>query len=213
MPVLQPEEYDISYFDGKKSTYTHNAGYSKYKRWNRFDNGSADNPKESQGEFFMDIAKELEGANALQSKRFLEIGCAKGFLVQDLNDLGVDAYGIDVSDYAINTAEDSAVISRPDLADKFTVGNALDLLPTYKKGFFNVLFTRWTLECFSDDDLALLIEEMNRVTKNQQIHIIRQSLPTEYYNSKTIEEWLEMPFSSGTILIPNENMQQTHIKT
>lgn len=213
MAVLQPSEYDISYFDGAKSSYTHNAGYTKYQRWFRNDLGSVDNPQTSEGEFFKDIAKRLEGANALQSKSVLEIGCAKGFLVEDLNDLGVNAYGIDVSDYAINTAEDAATVRRPDLADRFTVGNALDVLPTYRKNQFDVLITRWTLECFEDADLLTLINEMNRVTKFVQIHIIWQSITPTYYNPKTITEWLALPFKTGTIIIPTENMQQTHIVT
>ena len=33
--------------------------------------------------------------------RVLDIGCAKGFLVKDLLDLGIDAYGVDVSEYAL----------------------------------------------------------------------------------------------------------------
>lgn len=34
----------------------------------------------------------------------LDVGCAKGFLVRHLRELGVDAWGCDVSDYAIATA-------------------------------------------------------------------------------------------------------------
>jgi hypothetical protein len=36
-----------------------------------------------------------------------DIGCAKGFLVKALRNLGVEAYGIDVSDYAIELADPS----------------------------------------------------------------------------------------------------------
>ncbi len=35
-------------------------------------------------------------------RRTLDVGCAKGFLVEQLRDLGVEAYGIDVSEYAIS---------------------------------------------------------------------------------------------------------------
>lgn len=37
----------------------------------------------------------------------LDVGCAKGFLVKALRDLGVEAYGVDVSEYAVNSAEAS----------------------------------------------------------------------------------------------------------
>ena len=33
--------------------------------------------------------------------RVLDIGCAKGFLVKDLVNLGMDAFGIDISEYAV----------------------------------------------------------------------------------------------------------------
>ena len=33
--------------------------------------------------------------------RVLNIGCAKGFLVKDLVNLGMDAFGIDISEYAV----------------------------------------------------------------------------------------------------------------
>ena len=40
-------------------------------------------------------------------KTVFDIGCAKGFLVKALRSLGVEAYGIDVSDYAIELADPS----------------------------------------------------------------------------------------------------------
>jgi len=39
-------------------------------------------------------------------KRVLDVGCAKGFLVEHLRDLGVEAYGTDVSPYAISEARE-----------------------------------------------------------------------------------------------------------
>lgn len=35
--------------------------------------------------------------------RVLDIGCAKGFLVSDLVNLGIDTYGIDISEYAVSS--------------------------------------------------------------------------------------------------------------
>lgn len=40
-------------------------------------------------------------------KTFLDIGCAYGELVNAMNDLGVESYGVDGSDYAISHAEKS----------------------------------------------------------------------------------------------------------
>ena len=35
----------------------------------------------------------------------LDIGCGKGFLVKDLVNIGMDAYGIDLSSYALRNSE------------------------------------------------------------------------------------------------------------
>jgi SAM-dependent methyltransferase len=50
--------------------------------------------------FFGAIADQL--IRALQPKRVLDVGCALGFLVEAFWDRGVEAWGIDVSQYAIS---------------------------------------------------------------------------------------------------------------
>ena len=35
MPLLDSSEYDASYFDGADQAMSHNAGYTRYKRWER----------------------------------------------------------------------------------------------------------------------------------------------------------------------------------
>jgi SAM-dependent methyltransferase len=40
-------------------------------------------------------------------RRALDIGCAKGFLVEQLRAHGVESFGVDISEYAINAAPDS----------------------------------------------------------------------------------------------------------
>jgi SAM-dependent methyltransferase len=42
---------------------------------------------------------------ALQPKRSVDIGCAKGYLVGSLNDLGIDSFGVDISGYAVSAAD------------------------------------------------------------------------------------------------------------
>lgn len=49
---------------------------------------------------FQEIAKKIVAI--YQPKTFLDVGCAYGYLVEALRGLGVDAYGIDVSEYAIS---------------------------------------------------------------------------------------------------------------
>lgn len=52
--------------------------------------------------FFGNIAEEI--IRALNPKRTLDAGCAWGFLVESLRDRGVEAFGVDISDYAISQA-------------------------------------------------------------------------------------------------------------
>jgi len=199
MPVLKPKEYDISYFDGKKTTYSHNAGYAEYKRWKRFGNDFVPT-EESTGEYFRDLALRLKNDYSLANKKVLELGCAKGFVVEDLREMGVDAYGIDVSQYAIDQAS-------PAVKPYLTVADARTHLSTYKNKEFDVVFSRWFLSCIDDADLPNLIKEMNRISK-LQVHIVREEMPPEFYNAKLGKEWLNFDWAKGTIIIPNRNMQQ-----
>lgn len=52
----------------------------------------------------------------------LDVGCAKGFLVESLRDRGVEAYGVDVSQYAIESV-------REDTRPFCWVGSILDAFP------------------------------------------------------------------------------------
>ena len=55
--------------------------------------------------FFGAIAERI--FNDFSPKTMLDAGCAKGFLVECLRNKGVDALGIDISDYAISNAHES----------------------------------------------------------------------------------------------------------
>ncbi len=74
-------KYGKLYFDGdRKYGY---GGYYYDGRWKK-------------------VAKNIiKKYNLKKGDKVLDIGCAKGFLVKDLLDLGIDAYGIDISEYAI----------------------------------------------------------------------------------------------------------------
>ncbi|WP_107676696.1 class I SAM-dependent methyltransferase [Agrobacterium sp. LAD9] len=52
---------------------------------------------------YREIAKLI--FDVFRPKRTLEIGCATGIIVKHLNDLGVEAHGIDVSEWAISNRE------------------------------------------------------------------------------------------------------------
>lgn len=94
-------EYGWEYFDGERE-YGY-GGYSYDGRW-------------------IPVAKRMVEHFQLEpGDRLLDIGCAKGFLVKDLIDLGVDGYGIDISEYAVKNCP-------PEIVGRLHVGSA-DHLP------------------------------------------------------------------------------------
>src|SRR5579872_1562736 len=68
-------------------------------------------------EFFGKLADEIVAR--VKPKRVLDVGCAKGFLVECLRDRGVEAFGFDVSEHAISQV-------RPDIARFCWVGSVTD---------------------------------------------------------------------------------------
>lgn len=201
--ILLPEEYDASYFDGAKQALRHNAGYSEYKRWYRTEGEG------STGEFWKDYAARWINHLALSGKKVLEIGCAKGFLVKDLRDAGVDAYGIDVSQYAIDNCEEG-------MSPFLTVADARTGLTGYRVKEFDVLISLRFLECIPEADLPALITEMNRISK-LQVHVVDQFTGAktgagQYYLQKTLDQWLALGFNKGTRIVAQENLEDIRTK-
>lgn len=60
------------------------------------------NNDNSLREFMKNLAKKI--VEDFAPKTLLDAGCAMGLLVEELRNLGVDAYGIDISEYAVSNA-------------------------------------------------------------------------------------------------------------
>lgn len=84
----------------------------------------------------------------------LDFGCAKGFLVKALRMLGKEAYGIDISDYAIKTAESNVreYVSTRTLA-------------SFKESEFDLVVSKDTLEHVAIQDLTKILSEIRRIAK------------------------------------------------
>lgn len=195
MPVLDPSEYDVSYFDGKSVPLKHNAGYSKYKRWVRIDGEG------STGEFWKDKAAKLLTTHNLSNLKILEIGCAKGFVVQDLRELGADAWGLDVSSYAVGECD-------PVVAPYLMVGDARTYLTNFSNKQFDVTFSLRFLECVEESEVQALITNMDRITKRFQVHVIDEQPNPLYYVAQPLAWWeANFAWKNGTILVSNESGQ------
>ncbi len=191
MGILKPEEYDKSYFDGAKAVSRHNAGYGSYARWYRKQG------KDSLGEFWKDLANKAKNDYKLQGKKVLDIGCAKGFVVEDLREMGVNAYGLDVSSYAIGEASNQV---KPYLY----LGDVRTYLANFKNNEFDVVFTMKFLGCLAEEDFPNLISEMNRISR-QQFHLIDEKPNPDFYTAKSLEWWLSLDWDKGSILVSEES--------
>ena len=82
------------------------------------------------------------------------MGCAKGFLVKDLLSLGIDAYGIDVSEYAIQNCE-------PEVVGRLHLGTA-EKLPFPSKSFQAVVSVN-TLHNLARPECIRALQEIERL--------------------------------------------------
>lgn len=97
--------------------------------------------------------------------KVLDVGCAKGYLVKHLRDNGVDAWGVDVSEYAISKSPVSDYVQVADITN----------LP-FPDNYFDVVTSHDVLEHISEDDTPKAIAECLRVGR-KQYHVITT---TEY---------------------------------
>lgn len=110
-------------------------------------------------------------------RRVLDVGCAKGFQVKALEDAGVEAWGVDVSDYALSRAPESV------RSHLYRVDLNREALPFADEYFDCVLFLG-TIECL--DDHRNVIREIRRVLRAGGGLYLRTTYKTD--NNDTIRK-------------------------
>jgi ubiquinone/menaquinone biosynthesis C-methylase UbiE len=85
-----------------------------------------------------------------------EVACAKGYLVKSLVAFGLNAYGIDISDYAISKAE-------PDVSSRLVVGNAVSL--PWEDKTADIVLSMEFFEHVPEDEVDTVLSEKIRVLK------------------------------------------------
>ena len=127
-------EYGELYFDGPREY-----GYGGYRYDGRW----------------QPVARDIVAHFGLsRGDRVLDVGCAKGFLVKDLLALGIDAYGIDVSEYALMHCEREAV-------GRLHLGSADHLL--FPDRSFSAVISINTIHNLSRDRCIAAVREMERL--------------------------------------------------
>lgn len=108
------------------------------------------------------IIKEIEissgGQNLHREIKILDFGCAKGYLVQALRELGYDSYGIDVSEYAISQANVETRIY-------LEVSNNELQIPSYWPSFDWVI-AKDVLEHIEYNSLPRILERLRSLANN-----------------------------------------------
>jgi ubiquinone/menaquinone biosynthesis C-methylase UbiE len=129
--------YDRDYFEnGVKAKKSNYFDYS----WERL------------GSYFQATAEHIK--NSFKPQKLLDVGTAKGFLVYALSELGVDACGIDVSEYAVQNAK---------VKDKVQIGKAQDI--AFQDGEFDVVTIFDVLGHIPEAEVPQVCAELLRVSK------------------------------------------------
>ncbi|MCX7170347.1 MAG: class I SAM-dependent methyltransferase [Proteobacteria bacterium] len=127
-------EYGEMYFDGPREY-----GYGGYRYDGRW----------------QPVAKDIVDHFGLKpGDRVLDVGCAKGFLVKDLLALDIDAYGVDISHYALMHCEREVI-------GRLHLGSA-DNLPFPDKSFAAVLSIN-SIHNLPEERCKIALQEMQRL--------------------------------------------------
>jgi len=152
-------EYGRLYFDGPRE-YGY-GGYQYDGRWKP-------------------VAQDiLEFFSLRPGDRFLDVGCAKGFLVKDLLSLGIDAYGIDVSDYAIQNCE-------PEVVGRLHLGTAEKLPPPSNS--FQAVVSVNTVHNLARPECIRALQEIERLAPGRGFVQVDSYLTPE--QKKIFESWV-----------------------
>ena len=118
-------------------------------------------------EKFVAIAKNI--VDNFHPKTVLDAGCAMGYLVAALRDLGVEAYGVDVSEYAISSVRD-------DIKPYCAVGSLSDSLPAELPQEYDLIVCIEVLEHLPEADGRQTIQNLCNYSKQ----VLFSSTPNDF---------------------------------
>lgn len=132
-------------------------------------------------------ADDIEATTGLVSgKDVLDIGCAYGFLTDELEARGANVIGVDLSAFAIGEAN-SRFPALTFVQEDF-------LANSFSNNQFHLSVAIGSLECMSIDlEIQTFLNEVNRVVRPTGIFyflIDWDETPPQYYNNRTPAEWL-----------------------
>ncbi len=173
------KEYGEMYFDGPRDY-----GYGGYRYDGRW----------------VPVAKDIIQHFGLKpGDRVLDVGCAKGFLVKDLLNEGIDAYGLDYSEYALKHCE-------PEVVGRIHKGSADDM--PFPDGSFDCVLSLNTIHNFTREGALKAMREIERLapgkgfvqvdsyyTERQKEIFESWVLTAEFYDYP--QEWIKLFEEAG----------------
>lgn len=108
-------------------------------------------------DFLSSVAKRI--VSDLNPRTILDAGCATGHLVAALRDLGVEAYGLDISEYAIS-------VVREDIKPYCFVGSLTERLPQNMPQRYDLVVTIEVLEHLYAEDGKAAIKNICNLSDN-----------------------------------------------
>ncbi|MDR2550389.1 MAG: class I SAM-dependent methyltransferase [Desulfobulbus sp.] len=105
------------------------------------------------------VGKQFTLALELRNKKLLDLGCASGQTVKAFRGQGVNAYGIDLSDYAIEAGKKTFGL------DGIILQGSIHDLSRWERDEFDFLFSNQVLEHLPEQYVPEFIEECFRVLK------------------------------------------------
>lgn len=139
--ALADDVYGAEYYGAGRDPFDR-MGLSGYERYDR-DTSNADVAAYLAWRFF-------------PVRRSLDVGCATGFVVEALRELGVDAHGTDISQYAVDHPAPGAV-------GRLFWGDLLHRLPV-PEADFDLVTALETLEHLPPETVPKALRELRRVT-------------------------------------------------
>ena len=141
--------------------------------------------------FLTQIAQKI--ADDLHPRTVLDAGCAMGHLVAALRDLGVEAYGVDISKYAISKV-------REDVRPFCKVGSLTEPLPAGLPDRYDLVVTVEVLEHLYEDEGRQAIRNICKLTDE----VLFTSTPDDFtepthVNVQQREYWCRVFFENGFV--------------
>jgi len=126
------------------------------------------------------------------SSSFLDVGCAKGFMMHDMAELipGITVKGMDISEYAIRN-----IIK--DMKPHVLVANAKDL--PFEDNSFDVVISITTIHNLDREDCVLALKEIERVSKGNSFITV-----DAYRNEEEKEQMHAWNLTAKTFMHVNE---------